>query len=212
MVDEKRLIEKLEKMAKESREEAGLKEPALLRRVAEEVKAMAVNEEIRQRIEKADASDILKYDPYSLLGEIVTCEVQVTLRSGDHIGHVWFKHIGDRTELSAFGFDFKDIDHEDDVPHNDCDLSYSERFDGFCVELKNDKGDIESIKEESAGFLNSLVASIEITDCYKEKSCYTCEEWEPGFERCRHPDQPQSLADDYMAPRDHCCDLWMAKG
>ena len=54
MIDEKRLIEKLEKMAKESREEAGLKEPALLQKIIEEVKDMAVNEEIKARIERED--------------------------------------------------------------------------------------------------------------------------------------------------------------
>ncbi len=54
MIDEKKLIEKLEKMAKKSKEEAGLKEPALLRRVIKEVKDMAVNEEIKARIENED--------------------------------------------------------------------------------------------------------------------------------------------------------------
>lgn len=56
MIDEKKLIAKLEDMAKESKEESGLKEPALLQKVIDEVRAMAVNEEIKQRIEQEDAS------------------------------------------------------------------------------------------------------------------------------------------------------------
>lgn len=57
MIDEKKLIAKLEEWAKESKEESGLKEPALLRKVIEEVKSMAVNEEIKARIEREEASD-----------------------------------------------------------------------------------------------------------------------------------------------------------
>ena len=37
MIDEKELIAKLEHMAKESKEESGLKEPALLQNIIEEV-------------------------------------------------------------------------------------------------------------------------------------------------------------------------------
>lgn len=36
---------------------AGLKEPALLQKVIDEVKRMAVNEEIKQRIQRADAAE-----------------------------------------------------------------------------------------------------------------------------------------------------------
>jgi hypothetical protein len=54
MIDEKELIAKLEHMAKESKEESGLKEPALLQNIIEEVKDMAVNEEIKARIERED--------------------------------------------------------------------------------------------------------------------------------------------------------------
>lgn len=54
MIDEKKLLEKLEDMAKESKEESGLKEPALLQKIIEEVKDMAVNEEIKARIERED--------------------------------------------------------------------------------------------------------------------------------------------------------------
>ncbi|NBI65036.1 hypothetical protein D3Z38_18850, partial [Clostridiales bacterium] len=56
MIDEKELIAKLEHMVKESKEESGLKEPALLQKIIEEVKDMAVNEEIKARIEREDAS------------------------------------------------------------------------------------------------------------------------------------------------------------
>ncbi len=56
MIDEKKLIAKLEDMAKEAREESGLKEPALLQKVMDEVRAMAVNEEIKERIEREDKS------------------------------------------------------------------------------------------------------------------------------------------------------------
>ena len=56
MIDEKKLLAKLEHMVKESKEESGLKEPALLQKIIEEVKDMAVNEEIRQRIEREDTS------------------------------------------------------------------------------------------------------------------------------------------------------------
>ena len=59
MVDEKRLIAKLENWAKESRKEAGLKESALLHKVIEEVRAMAVNKEIKARIEREDVGDEL---------------------------------------------------------------------------------------------------------------------------------------------------------
>ena len=54
MIDEKELIAKLEHMVKESKEESGLKEPALLQKIIEEVKDMAVNEEIKARIERED--------------------------------------------------------------------------------------------------------------------------------------------------------------
>lgn len=57
MIDEKELIAKLEHMVKESKEESGLKEPALLQKIIEEVKDMAVNEEIKARIEREDVRD-----------------------------------------------------------------------------------------------------------------------------------------------------------
>lgn len=57
MIDERKLIAKLEKWAKESKEASGLKEPALLQKVMDEVKSMAVNEEIKARIEREDVSD-----------------------------------------------------------------------------------------------------------------------------------------------------------
>lgn len=57
MIDERKLIAKLEDMAKESKEESGLKEPALLRKVMDEVKSMAVNEEIKARIEREDTEE-----------------------------------------------------------------------------------------------------------------------------------------------------------
>ncbi len=56
MIDERKLVAKLEDMAKESKEASGLKEPALLRKVIDEVRNMAVNEEIQERIRRADAS------------------------------------------------------------------------------------------------------------------------------------------------------------
>lgn len=52
MIDEKKLIAKLESWESESKEESGLKEPALLQKIIEEVKDMAVNECIRRRIEQ----------------------------------------------------------------------------------------------------------------------------------------------------------------
>ena len=78
------------------------------------------------------------------------------------------------------------------------------------AELKNDKGETLQIEGESAEFMNRLITAVEITDCYKEKSCYTCEEWDGHFKKCDHPDKPQSSAD--YCDRDNCCDLWVAKG
>ncbi len=57
MIDEKKLLAKLVEWEKESKEEAGLKAPALLRRVMEEVRHEATNEEIRARIEAAKSDD-----------------------------------------------------------------------------------------------------------------------------------------------------------
>ncbi len=57
MIDERKLLAKLEEWEKESSENAGLKAPALLRRVMEEVRHEATNEEIRARIEAAKSND-----------------------------------------------------------------------------------------------------------------------------------------------------------
>lgn len=55
MIDEKKLFATLAKWENESKETAGLKEPALLRKLMAEVKSMAVNEEIKARIAREDA-------------------------------------------------------------------------------------------------------------------------------------------------------------
>lgn len=57
MIDEKILIKTLKKWQGDSRTYTGLKEPALLQKVIDEVEHMAVNEEIKQRIKRADAAE-----------------------------------------------------------------------------------------------------------------------------------------------------------
>lgn len=57
MINEKILIKTLKKWQGDSSTYAGLKEPALLQKVIDEAQRMAVNEEIKQRIQKADAAE-----------------------------------------------------------------------------------------------------------------------------------------------------------
>lgn len=57
MINEKILIETLKKWQCDSITYAGLKEPALLQKVIDEVEHMATNEEIKQRIRRADAAE-----------------------------------------------------------------------------------------------------------------------------------------------------------
>lgn len=57
MINEKILIKTLKKWQGDSSTYAGLKEPALLQKVIDEVEHMAVNEEIKQRIRKADTAE-----------------------------------------------------------------------------------------------------------------------------------------------------------
>lgn len=57
MIDEKILIETLKKWQGDSSTYTGLKEPALLQKVIDEVEHMAVNEEIKQRIQRADTAE-----------------------------------------------------------------------------------------------------------------------------------------------------------
>lgn len=57
MINEKILIKTLKKWQGDSSTYVGLKEPALLQKVIDEVEHMAVNEEIKQRIQKADAAE-----------------------------------------------------------------------------------------------------------------------------------------------------------
>ena len=57
MINEKILIKTLKKWQGDSSTYTGLKEPALLQKVIDEVERMAVNEEIKQRIQKADAAE-----------------------------------------------------------------------------------------------------------------------------------------------------------
>ena len=57
MIDEKILIETLKKWQGDSSTYTGLKEPALLQKVIDEAERMAVNEEIKQRIRKADTAE-----------------------------------------------------------------------------------------------------------------------------------------------------------
>lgn len=57
MINEKILIETLKKWQGDSIAYAGLKEPALLQKVIDEAERMAVNEEIKQRIRRADAAE-----------------------------------------------------------------------------------------------------------------------------------------------------------
>lgn len=53
-----RLIETLQKWRDEAQgKPAGLREPALLQKVIDEAQRMAVNEEIKQRIKRADAAE-----------------------------------------------------------------------------------------------------------------------------------------------------------
>ncbi|MCI9597898.1 MAG: hypothetical protein HFE75_11515 [Firmicutes bacterium] len=151
----------------------------------------------------------MNYNPYMFEGT-VTSEVRVTLRIDDYFGHVWYKFTAEEQGKQALDFDFELCDCDEDVYRNDCDLFYVQEFDAFYAELKNDKGETLQIEGESAEFMNRLITAVEITDCYKEKSCYTCEEWDGHFKKCDHPDKPQSSAD--YCDRDNCCDLWVAKG
>lgn len=57
MINEKILIKTLKKWQGDSSTYAGLKEPALLQKVIDEVEHMAVNEEIKQRIQRADTAE-----------------------------------------------------------------------------------------------------------------------------------------------------------
>ena len=57
MINEKILIKTLKKWQGDSSTYTGLKEPALLQKVIDEVERMAVNEEIKQRIRRADAAE-----------------------------------------------------------------------------------------------------------------------------------------------------------
>lgn len=57
MINEKILIETLKKWQGDSITYAGLKEPALLQKVIDEAEHMATNEEIKQRIRRADAAE-----------------------------------------------------------------------------------------------------------------------------------------------------------
>ena len=41
-----------------------------------------------------------------------------------------------------------------------------------------------------------------------ERCCKNCDKWEKKYQKCEHPECPQSLADAYMAPEYHCCELW----
>ena len=56
-IESKDLIATLKKWQNDQSSYAGLKEPALLQKVIDEVQHMAVNEEIKQRIQKADIAE-----------------------------------------------------------------------------------------------------------------------------------------------------------
>ena len=57
MINEKILIKTLKKWQGDSSTYTGLKEPALLQKVIDEIERMAVNEEIKQRIQRADTAE-----------------------------------------------------------------------------------------------------------------------------------------------------------
>ena len=57
MINEKILIKTLKKWQGDSSTYTGLKEPALLQKVIDEAQRMAVNEEIKQRIQRADTAE-----------------------------------------------------------------------------------------------------------------------------------------------------------
>ena len=57
MINEKILIKTLKEWQGDSSTYTGLKEPALLQKVIDEVEHMAVNEEIKQRIQRADTAE-----------------------------------------------------------------------------------------------------------------------------------------------------------
>ena len=59
MINEKILIKTLKKWQGDSSTYTGLKEPALLQKVIDEAQRMAVNEEIKQRIQRECPLDIL---------------------------------------------------------------------------------------------------------------------------------------------------------
>lgn len=108
MVDERKLIAKLEDMVKESKEESGLKEPALLQKVMDEVKSMAVNEEIKARIEREDVSD--KWIPVSERLPVPFETVMITAQEeGDREPLVYEGAIGagDMWEVDGVGYRMK---------------------------------------------------------------------------------------------------------
>ena len=57
MINEKILIKTLKKWQGDSSTYTGLKEPALLQKVIDEAQRMAVNEELKQRIQRADTAE-----------------------------------------------------------------------------------------------------------------------------------------------------------
>ncbi|MDO4486058.1 MAG: hypothetical protein Q4C46_05610 [Bacillota bacterium] len=56
-IESKDLVTILQKWQSDSSAYTGLKEPALLQKVIDEVEHMATNEEIKQRIKRADAAE-----------------------------------------------------------------------------------------------------------------------------------------------------------
>lgn len=100
MIDEKKLLTKLAEWEKESSEEAGLKAPTLLRKVMEEVQRMAVNEEIRERIEAETESHAMKW--VSVVERLPKCDREVIVQ--------WEK----MNRISGETMVFLDIMHLDD--------------------------------------------------------------------------------------------------
>lgn len=81
MIDEKKLLTTLEEWKKDSKETVGLKAPALLEKVMDEVRRQAANEEIKARIEREDARD--RWIPVSEDLPADENEVDVTVECGN---------------------------------------------------------------------------------------------------------------------------------
>lgn len=131
-------------------------------------------------------------------------KIKVTIQSWDHVGHIYYEHYGNIKGLSALSFDF-----EEDFcgQQNDCSLQFDEETETYSAVLKNENGDTLQIEYADPNEMNDRIVAVEILDYYKERSCYTCAEWDAKYQQCTHTEQ-KCDGEEYMAPPDHCCVMW----